>query len=103
MARKKAAAASTNNAEALSTGSVVAHWTVEETSCLIEYLIIHCAEGGDGTGFKQATFTGASAHLHEPPDGVLKENYVVGTGRDWQSCKNKWINVHSLLHSDYHI
>jgi len=33
-------------------------------------------------GFKQATFMGASAHLHEPLDGVMKENYVVETGRD---------------------
>jgi hypothetical protein len=41
-------------------------------------------------GFKQATFAGASTHLQGPPDGVLKENYVAGTGRDWQSCKNKW-------------
>lgn len=93
MARKKitaAASASANNAEASNAGSVVARWTIEETSRLIEYLITHRAEGGDGMGFKQATFAGASTHLQGPPDGVLKENYVAGTGRDWQSCKNKW-------------
>ncbi|KAG1752759.1 hypothetical protein EDD22DRAFT_763221, partial [Suillus occidentalis] len=67
-------------------------WTVEETTCLLEYLIAHHAEAGDGTGFKQSTFTGASIHLQEPPEGVSKENHVAGSVRDWQSCKNKWLN-----------
>ncbi|KAG1726989.1 uncharacterized protein EDB91DRAFT_1254103 [Suillus paluster] len=34
-----------------------AHWTIKDTSCLIEYVILHRAEGGDGVNFKQATLT----------------------------------------------
>jgi hypothetical protein len=86
MARKK-----TTTTPASASGSS-AHWTFEETSRLIEYLTIHRAEGGDGINFKQTTFTGAAAHLLEPPDGVAKETYVANH-RDWQSCKNKWIMV----------
>ncbi|KAG2123378.1 hypothetical protein BD769DRAFT_1327805, partial [Suillus cothurnatus] len=65
-------------------------WTSEETSCFIQYLTLHCAEGGDGTNFKQAAFAAAAAHLLEPPDGILKEDYVA-VKRDGLSCKNKWI------------
>ncbi|KAG2069749.1 hypothetical protein BDR04DRAFT_1118909 [Suillus decipiens] len=92
MARKKTTTPLANDAGAL----VVACWTTEETMCLLEYLIAHHAEGGDGMGFKQATFTGASIHLQDlpPPDATVKENHVVGFSRDWQSCKNKWINMH---------
>jgi hypothetical protein len=97
MAKKKITAPSTSNAGT----SAAVRWTVEETTCLLEYLIAHRAEAGDGTGFKQSTFTGASTHLQEPPEGVSKENHVAGSVRDWQSCKNKWLNVRSPLMLDY--
>jgi hypothetical protein len=75
---------------AASSSDSSAHWTTEETSHLIEYLILHRAEGGDGVNFKQAAFTGAADYLLEPPDGIAKENWVVENKRDWLSCKNKW-------------
>jgi hypothetical protein len=91
MAPRKKPTAPANNAATSGSGSST-HWTTEETSRLIEYLIIHRAEGGDGVNFKQTTFTGAADLLLEPPDGIAKENYVVNN-RDWLSCKNKWNSV----------
>lgn len=95
MAKRK----STSTVPVNNTASVgsATHWTDEATSRLIQYLTLHRAEGGDGINFKQATFAAAAAHLLEPPDGTPKENYIVGNKRDWQSCKNKWIMVRSML------
>ncbi|KAG2029251.1 hypothetical protein BDR03DRAFT_1018666 [Suillus americanus] len=82
MAKKKTTVPSANNVGAIP----VTRWTTEETSRLLEYLIAHRAEGGDGMGFKQTAFTGSSTHMQEPLDGVL--NCVAGPSRDSLSCKN---------------
>jgi hypothetical protein len=93
MAKQKSAASANAGP---STGPTTTHWTSEETSCFIQYLTLHCAEGGDGTNFKQAAFAAAAAHFLEPPDGILKEDYVA-VKRDGLSCKNKWIMVYASL------
>ncbi|KAG2361843.1 hypothetical protein BDR07DRAFT_1485419 [Suillus spraguei] len=91
MARKKTTTPSANDVGALA----VARWTAAETSHLLEYLIAHRTEGGDGMGFKQATFTSASIHLQDLPplDGTLKENHIVESSRDWQSLQEKYAAI----------
>ncbi|KAG1839199.1 hypothetical protein DFJ58DRAFT_733419 [Suillus subalutaceus] len=91
MAKKKTTVCSANNVGAIP----VTHWTTEETSCLLEYFIAHCAEGGDGMGFKQTTFTGASTHMQEPLDGV--SNHVAGPSRDSLSCKNNAKYIYTAI------
>ncbi|KAG1842856.1 hypothetical protein DFJ58DRAFT_665658, partial [Suillus subalutaceus] len=88
MAKRKSTSANTGTTSA---GPATTHWTDEETSRLIQYLTLHCAEGGDGTNFKQSTFTAAAAYLLKPLDGIPKEDHVAGIKRDGLSCKNKWI------------
>jgi hypothetical protein len=53
-----------------------ANWNEAEITALIDYLVEHIAEVGDGGNFKKATFTGALRtvgphHSASPPETAL--------------------------------
>jgi hypothetical protein len=62
------------------------HWSVEEETALLTFLIQHKAEAGDGCQFKATVWRGAAAELSKRPHnkGGLKTDKV---------CKNKWTKV----------
>jgi hypothetical protein len=40
-----------------------ADWSVEDETALIDFLIIHKAQAGDGLGYKPSVWTAAAAHM----------------------------------------
>jgi len=64
---------------------MVAHWFTSDEAALIEFLITHKAEVGDGFNFKSVTWTAAAAHMVAYTErGDPKTSGV---------CKNKWARV----------
>jgi hypothetical protein len=62
-----------------------AHWFTSDEAALIEFLITHKAEVGDGFNFKAVTWTAAAAHMVAYTEkGDTKTAGV---------CKNKWTRV----------
>ena len=59
-------------------------WHVHEVDALMDYLVEHHREQGDGN-FKDQTFTAAAEYL--------KAFYVSGKVKDGTSLKNKWATV----------
>ena len=62
-----------------------ADWNEVETTAFVEYLWEHKAEGGDGGGFKDVTFGGASMHIAN----LLS----AGPVKTPKCCKMKWTSV----------
>jgi hypothetical protein len=65
--------------------SVAVHWTVEEEAILIDFLVAHKAEAGDGLNFKASFWTTAAEHMrpHTKKGGIKTAN----------KCKSKWTRV----------
>ncbi|KAF8548577.1 hypothetical protein OG21DRAFT_1489271 [Imleria badia] len=64
----------------------VVKWHMREVDALMDYLVEHHGEQGDGS-FKDATFTAAAEHL--------KAFHVTGKIKDGTSLKNKWSTLPS--------
>ena len=62
-----------------------ADWNEAETIAFVEYLHEHKAEGGDGGGFKDVTFRGASTHI--------ANLLTAGPVKTPKHCKTKWASV----------
>jgi len=58
-----------------------ANWKDQEVSALVDYLLEHKAEAGDGGNFKESTFTRAAAHINDLQLGVAKTT---------KQCHSKW-------------
>ena len=67
--------------------SMVAHWPTSNKATLIDFLVEHKAEVGDGFSFKDATWQAAAVHMAA---------YTVrGNPKTDCVCKNKWAQVHA--------
>ena len=65
-------------------------WTAAEEQALVEFIVDHKAEAGDGGNFKQATFQQAALHL-----APLHQR---GTAKAAKTCSNKYSAVcHAFL------
>ena len=62
-----------------------ADWNKVETIAFVEYHWEHKAEGGDGGGFKDVTFRGASMHI--------ANLLTAGPVKTPKHCKMKWASV----------
>jgi hypothetical protein len=62
-----------------------ANWNDAEITALIDYLIEHIAEVGDGGNFKKATFTGAL--------GAVGPHHSAGPQKTASMCKSKYQSV----------
>ncbi|KAF8067521.1 hypothetical protein FPV67DRAFT_1416453 [Lyophyllum atratum] len=60
-----------------------AYWTDSDEKKLIEFLLEHKAQSGDGANYKAATWNAASQHMADP----AAER---GAPKTANSCKNKW-------------
>ena len=60
-------------------------WNDEETDTLLDYLIAHQGEAGDGHNFKLATFEKAAA--------AIAPFYKSGAKKNGKHCKTKWTSV----------
>ncbi|KAF8812912.1 hypothetical protein BYT27DRAFT_7085892 [Phlegmacium glaucopus] len=67
-----------------------AYWTAPEELSLINFLIDHRAEAGDGANFKATTFQKAAKHL-----APLLEH---GAPKNAKSCGNKYCAFRKLFH-----
>ena len=64
---------------------MVAHWPTSDEAALINFLVEHKAEAGDGFSFKGATWNAAAVHMVAyTARGDPKTDHV---------CKNKWARV----------
>jgi hypothetical protein len=64
-----------------------AHWNVEETIALLDYLLQHISEAGDGTNFKPKTWTAVMGHLSR------SQLLTAGPVKTAKRCKAKWMAV----------
>jgi hypothetical protein len=62
-----------------------ANWNDAEITALINYLVEHMAEVGDGGNFKKATFTGAL--------GAVGPHHSAGHQKTALMCKSKYQSV----------
>ena len=60
-------------------------WTQEDETALIDFLIAHKSEAGDGLNFKQSVWTVAAAHLQPIT--------TKGGPKNGDKCKTKWGRV----------
>jgi hypothetical protein len=65
--------------------STRAHWTTADETELIDFILDHKAEGGDGLNFKAATWTAAAK--------LLDTQRTKGGIKTSLACKNKFANV----------
>ena len=65
-----------------------ASWTTADETALIQFLIEHSAEAGNGFNFKTKTFSAASL--------VLNAMRTKGGTKTGKVCKNKWTQVCSV-------
>ena len=64
---------------------MVAHWPTSDEAALIDFLVEHKAEAGNGFSFKGATWQAAAVHMAA---------YTVrGDPKTDRVCKNKWARV----------
>ncbi|KAF8806875.1 hypothetical protein BYT27DRAFT_7292271 [Phlegmacium glaucopus] len=68
--------------------SPTAHWTAREELALVDFLVEHKSEAGDGSSFKAATFQKAAKHL-----APLLER---GAAKNQKSCGNKYCAFRKL-------
>jgi hypothetical protein len=69
----------------MATSTERADWNEAETTAFVNYLWEHRAEGGDGGGFKDVTFRGASMHI--------ASFLAAGPAKTPKHCKTKWTSV----------
>jgi hypothetical protein len=69
--------------------SLKARWTNPEVNALVDFLVEHHSEGGDGGNFKNVTFQAVVAHLRPLLEG--------GKPKDVKSIKYKWAQVSLLV------
>jgi hypothetical protein len=62
-----------------------AQWSEQDETILLQYLIDHKAEGGDGGNFKQPVWQGLVGELAKIPHKGADKNVT--------SCQNKWKKV----------
>ena len=61
------------------------HWSEEDESAFVDFLIIHKAEAGDGLNFKPSVWAAAAQHMWP---FTMK-----GGSKDASQCKAKWGRV----------
>src|ERR1700730_10197888 len=66
-----------------------AQWNEAENAALLDYLVEHKSEIGDGGMFKMGTFN-ATAH-------AIAEHHTLGPVKTGSMCKTKWRTVHILF------
>jgi hypothetical protein len=66
-------------------GEQRASWTIADETVLIQFLVKHRAEAGNGFNFKTKTFSAASL--------VVNAVRTKGGTKTWKVCKNKWTQV----------
>jgi hypothetical protein len=66
---------------------MVAHWTTSDEAALIDFLVEHKAEAGDGFTFKGPIWKAAAVH-------IVAYN-VRGNPKTDHVCKNKWTWMHA--------
>ena len=73
-----------------------AHWTDQDIRELVDFLLEHRAEGGDGASFKKSTWQAAAQALSKKPPakGALK---TAG------ACQSKWTKVWVTIQQRTHI
>src|ERR1700722_7319450 len=64
---------------------IKADWSVEDETALIDFLITHKAEAGDGLNYKSSTWTAAAAHMLPLT--------TKGGPKTADKCKTKWGRV----------
>ena len=72
--------------------SAQAHWSDDDITTLIAFLILKKASAGDGIGFKGSIWTEAAMAVNKVPP-------TKGANKTSGSCKSKWGKVHYLLSS----
>ena len=65
------------------------HWTPEDESALIAFLVDHKAEAGDGMNFKTSTWKAAVAEM--------EKHRAKGATKGHLACKNKYAQVCQFL------
>ena len=65
-----------------------AYWSTQDETALLNYLLEHKAEAGDGGNFKEAVFEGARAALQS-----ARRTDAKGAPKTLSSCKSKWSRV----------
>ncbi|KAH9947460.1 hypothetical protein B0H21DRAFT_891281 [Amylocystis lapponica] len=68
-----------------------AFWTSDDELALVNFLLEHQAEGGDGANFKKSTFQAAAA--------MLEPLRTKGAPKGCESCKNKWQKLRKTYHT----
>jgi hypothetical protein len=71
-----------------------AFWTEKEEDGLLQYLMDHKSEAGDGANFPNPVWQAVSKHL-QPLHGK-------GAPKTPKSCKSKWSNVSIYSSSHYY-
>jgi hypothetical protein len=71
-------------------GDQRASWSIEDEDALIQFLVEHRAEAGNGFNFKTKTFNAASI--------VVNAMRTKGGTKTWRVCKNKWTQVCSVCY-----
>ena len=66
-----------------------AFWTVEEEDALLQYLLDHKSEVGDGANFPNSVLQGLSQQI--------QPLFQKGAAKNPKSCKSKWSNVSPTL------
>jgi hypothetical protein len=66
---------------------VKAHWNADETTALLDYLLQHISEAGDGVSFKPSTWTAVGVHL------AKAQLLTAGPVKTAKRCKSKWMSV----------
>ena len=83
--RKAAKATAKKVVQAKVDGEARASWSTEDEAELIQFLIEHVSEVGNGFNFKTVTFNAASL--------VLDPKKTKGAAKTGKVCKNKWMQV----------
>lgn len=66
-------------------------WTEAETTALVDYLVEHRAEAGDGGNFKAASFNNAAKHIAPLLNrGLVKTAKTIKT--KWSGVSNKHVS-----------
>ena len=78
------------------TGPDQSIWTLEDETCLVQFLLDHQAEAGDGANFKTSVWNTAGKEM--------SKHVTKGGPKTAASCKSKWdrvcINYFLLIHTD---
>jgi hypothetical protein len=78
--------------QAVTGANAPVHWTEVDESALVDFLIAHKAEGGDGMNFKPSVWSAAAEHM--------RPLTTKGGPKNARKCKAKWHRVH-LIHFGY--